>query len=219
MVRHIFSVSLLIVTALLCAGCPTLWNSGPPQASSADELYTAAEKSFNDKNYSQAIEMYERLKSAYPDFKQVPEVYLKIADALFEQGEYEKAISRYRQYTELYPGHKGVSRAKFQEALAKFSQIKNTELDSSMVQQAAKSFKVVMDDPEAEEYAKKAEEKYKECMKKLAEKEIYKARTYSNMGNYQAARMAAKRVLEEYPKTGFDEEANELIKKMENKSR
>jgi outer membrane assembly lipoprotein YfiO len=163
--------------------------------------------------------MYERLKSAYPDFKQVPEVYLKIADALFEQGDYEKAISRYRQYTELYPGHKGVPRAKFQEALAKFSQIKNTELDSAMVQQAAKSFKVVMDDPAAEEYAKKAEEKYKECMKKLAEKEIYKARTYSNMGNYQAARMAAKRVLEDYPKTGFDEEANQLIKKIENKSR
>ncbi|MBI5249985.1 MAG: outer membrane protein assembly factor BamD [Desulfomonile tiedjei] len=217
-VRHTFSVFLLFVAGLLCTGCPSLWNAEmSDKSSSAEDLYKAAEESFNSKKYSEAIDTFERLKSAYPDFKQIPEVYTKIADALFEEGSYEKAISRYLQYAELYPGHKGVPRAKFQVALAHFNQIKNTELDSAMVQRAAKSFKSVMDDPNAEEYAKKAEEKYKECQKKLAEKEIYKARTYSNMGNYQAARLAAKRVLEEFPKMGFDEEASKLIDKIKDK--
>ena len=44
-------------------------------------------------------------------------------------------------------------------ALAYFNQIKNTDLDNTVVQRAAKSFKTLMEDPNAEEYAKKAEEK------------------------------------------------------------
>jgi outer membrane protein assembly factor BamD (BamD/ComL family) len=86
-----------------------------------------------------------------------------------------------------------------------------------VVQRAAKSFKTLMEDPSAEDYAKKAEEKYKECQQKLAEKEIYKARTYVSMGNYQAARLAAQRVLDEFPKTGFDQEAKQLIDKIKGK--
>lgn len=216
--RRAFSIFLLIFVGLLCTGCPSLWNTEmSDKSASADDLYKAAEESFNNKKYGQAIETFERLKSAYPDFKQIPEVHLKIADAFFDQGSYEKAISRYIQYMELYPGHKGVPRAKFQVAMANFSQIKNTDLDSAMVQRAAKEFKTVMDDPEAEEYGKKAEEKYKECQKKLAEKEIYKARTYANMGRYEAAKLSAQRVLDDYPKMGYDEEANELLKKFKDK--
>jgi outer membrane protein assembly factor BamD len=218
MVRHIFSVFVIIVAALLCTACPPIWNTDVSgKSTGADELYKAAEADFQKKNYQQAIETYERLKSAYPDFRQIPEVYLKIADSFFDQGSYDKAVSRYLQFTELYPGHKEVPRAKYQVALAYFNQIKTTDLDSAVVQRAAKSFKTIMEDPNAEEYAKKAEEKYKECQKKLAEKEIYKASTYVNMGNYQAARLAAQRVLDEFPKTGFDEEAKQLIEKIKGK--
>jgi outer membrane protein assembly factor BamD len=218
MVRHIFSVLGIIVVALLCTACPPLWNTvGPDKSTSADELYKAAEADFQNKNYQQAIDTYKRLRSAYPDFPQIPEVDLKIADSFFEQGSYEKAVLGYLDFVKLYPAHKEVPRAKFQVAMAYFNQIKNTDLDSAAVQRASKAFRTVMDDQNAEEYAKKAEEKYKECQKKLAEKEIYKARTYVSMGNYQAARNAAQRVLDEFPKTGFDDEAKQLIAKIEKK--
>jgi len=215
--RHLLRLLLTITVALACTGCPSFWNTELTKSSDPDELYKMAEEDFNNKKYGQAIEIYDKLNSAHPDFKEIPEVNLRIADAYFEQGSFEKAIDRYRKYAEHYPGHKGVPRAKFQEALANFNQIKKTDLDSAMVQKAARSFKTLMDDPEAGEYAAKAEEKYKECLKKLAEKEIYKAQTYINMGNYPAAKIAAKRVLEEYPKMGFDEEANRLIDKLKNK--
>lgn len=218
MPRYILSVFVISVAALACSGCPSIWNTETAgKAASADELFSAAEADFQKKNYPQAVETYERLKSAYPDFKKIPEVYLKIADSFFEQGQYEKAISRYLQFVELHPGHKELQRAKYQIALAHFNQIKNADLDSALAQRSEKAFKAIMDDPDAGEFAKKAEEKYKECLKKLAAKELYKARTYVGMGNYQAARMAAKRVLDEYPKLGFDEEANELIGSIKNK--
>ena len=38
-----------------------------------------------------------------------------------------------------------------------------------------------------------------------------------SMGNYQAARLAAQKVLDEFPKTGFDQEAKQLIGKIKGK--
>ncbi|HMK35478.1 MAG TPA: outer membrane protein assembly factor BamD [Desulfomonilaceae bacterium] len=211
-------VVILVCIALCVAGCPSIWNMDSiDKIQNADELYKAAEDHFQKKEYAKAIEAYERLKSAYPDYKEVPEAYLKIGDALFNDGAYDKAIARYSQFLELYPAHKEVPRAKYQIAMASFKQIKNIDLDSRIVQKSAESFKAVMDDPDGGEWAKKAEEKYRESRQMLADKELYKARTYISIGNYTAARSAARRVLDEYSKLGRDEEANELIKKIKNK--
>jgi len=214
---EIISIFLLCIIGLL-AGCPAIWKADEPdKPASAEQLYKAAEEFFEKKEYSKAIENYERLKSAYPDFKDIPKVYMKIADAFYNDGAYEKAAARYQQFVELYPGHEDVPKAKFNIAMCSFKQIKNTDLDTRIVQRAAELFKALADDPNAGDWAKKAEEKYQECRKKLAEKELYKAKTYISMGNYNAARHAARRVLEEYPKFGFDKEVNEIINKIKNK--
>lgn len=211
-------ITLFAVLAMVLAGCPSLWNAGKTEKQlSPEEMFRQAEDNFKSKDYPQAIELYERLKSAHPDFNKMPEVYMKLADASFEQGAYEKAASRYLQFMELYPAHKDIPRAKYQVAMCYFNQIKNTDLDSRAIKQALDSFKLVADNPNSEEWGKKAEEKKRECLKKLAEKEIYKARTYVSVGNYNAARLAAQRVLEEFPKMGFDEKAKELIDKIKGK--
>ncbi|MCX5861806.1 MAG: outer membrane protein assembly factor BamD [Deltaproteobacteria bacterium] len=208
----------MALAAILLAGCPSIWRSAAVEKPlGADELYQKAEGEFKSKNYPQAIELLERLKSAHPDFGKTPEVYLKLADASYDEGSYEKAAARYLQFLELYPAHKEVPRAKFNIAMCYFKQIKNTDLDSRVVKLALDSFKQLANDANAGEWAKKAEENARECLKKLAEKEIYKAQTYLSVSNYKAARLAAQRVLEEFPKLGYDDKAQELIKKLKGK--
>jgi outer membrane protein assembly factor BamD len=217
-VRRKLSFILVTFIAVLAAGCPSLWKTDVVgKDSGPDKLFQAAEDQFQKKQYAQAVEVYERLKSGYPDFKKMPEVYSKIADALYEDKSYDQASERYKQFIELYPGDKGVPRAKFNIGMCYFNQIKNTDLDNSVVQRATAEFKALSENPNAGEWAKKAEEKYNECRKKLAEKEMYKARTMLTVQNYQAARLAAKRVLDEYPKLGFDNDASELIKSIKGK--
>ena len=217
--RRKLSFILVTFIAVLAAGCPSLWKTEMVEKDPGpDKLFQAAEEQFQKKQYAQAVEVYERLKSGYPDFKKMPEVYLKIADALYDEKSYDKAIARYQQFIDLYPGNKEVSRAKFNIGMAYFNQIKNTvDVDNSVVQRATAEFKALAADSNAGEWAKKAEEKYNECRKKLAEKEMYKAHTMLSVKNYQAARLAAKRVLDEYPKLGFDDDAAELIKSIKGK--
>jgi outer membrane protein assembly factor BamD len=217
-VKNLLLGILAALTAMLLAGCPALWNAKvEDKPAGAEELFKAAEERFEKKDYANAVEHFERLKSAYPDFQKIPEVHLKIADSLYNQGTYDKANARYIEFLELYPNHKDVTRAKYQIAMGYFHQIKNMDLDNRTVQRAAQAFKLVADMPDAGEWGKKAEEKRNECLKRLAEKELYKARTYVSMYKYNAARLAAKRILEEYPKLGYDEEASNLIKKIKDK--
>ncbi len=209
-----FRVLLAFLLLAFLGGCPAIWTgSKAAMEASPEELFQKAEKLFQDKEYPQAVEAYQRLKSAYPDFEKMPAVYVKIGDALYANGDYEKAISRYLQFIELYPAHPYVPRVKYYIAMSYFKQIKKTDLDNAILQRAADSFKTLAADERAGKWAEKAKEKYEECRKKLAEKEMYKANTYWSMGKYTAARVAAQRVLDQYPKLGYDEEAKDLIKR------
>ncbi len=216
--RTEFRIIAVALIVLLLAGCPALWSSETVvKNATPEQLVREGEELFQKKDYAGAISAFDQLKSGHPQFKKTPDAYLKTADAMFENGAYDKAIGRYQTFVELYPLHKEVPRAKYQEALSYFNQIKNTDLDNSMIQSALKAFKALSEDPNAGEWAKKAQEKLGECRKKLAEKEIDKARTYMGMGRYQSARVSAKRVLDEYSKLGYDTEANDLLKKIKDK--
>lgn len=218
MMKQSVHIVVAAMMALLLTGCPSLWGSKvsdkPP---GPEEMYKDAEARFKDKDYTAAAELYERLKTAHPDFEKIPEVYVKIADAYYESGDYEKATSRYHNYIELHPGHEEVPRAKYQVAMCYFQQMQAKDLDSRATAAAAERFKALRDDPDAGKWAKEASKKYDECRKKLAEKELDKANTYVSMGNYRSARLAAKRVLEEYGKLGLDKEAEDFLKSIKGK--
>ena len=114
-------ISIVFITLAL-AGCPSVWNiDAKDTKESPEEAYKQAQDQLKDKKYFQAIESLEKLKSAYPDFKEMPQVYLKIADAFFDEGSYDKAIARYLHFLELYPNNEDVPRAKYQIGMPYFS--------------------------------------------------------------------------------------------------
>jgi outer membrane protein assembly factor BamD len=203
----------------LSAGCPSVWQSKATESAEAgpEQLYKRAEELYGKKSYSEAADVYQKLRSAYPDFDKIAEVYERLGDAFFNADKYEEAISRYRQFIELYPNHKDRARAKYMVGMAFFKQVKGKDLDNSVVERAEQAFKEVSQDTEAGEWAKKAEEKYRECRKKLAEKELYKAETYLSMKNYKAAKIAAQRILDEFKDMGLDKDANNLIERLKGK--
>jgi len=217
-VRRASVLVLVALTATLVAGCPSIWKKelikkdAPPK-----ELFQAAQDQFQQKNYREAIELYERLKSAQPDFDKIPEAYQRIADAFFNLGEYDEAVARYQQFLQLYPNHEDRYRAKYMIGMSYFDRIKGTDREDSMVRRAEAEFKQVADDSAAGQWKKKAEEKYRECRKKLAEMELYKAKTYISTGQYKSARIAAQRILDEYAKLGLDKEASDIIEKVKGK--
>jgi outer membrane protein assembly factor BamD len=215
-----FRIGVAFLLLALLGGCPTLWTfTKPSQDASADDLYQQAENQYRDKDYLTAVESYQKLKSGYPDFPKLPAVYVKIGDALYANGEYEKAINRYQNFLDLYPKHAYVPRVKYYIAMSYFQQIKKLDLDNAILQKTSDAFKSLAADPNAGKWAEQAKQKMEDCRKMLAEKEMYKARTYWSMGNYKAAGLAAQRVVEQFSNLGLDEEAKDLIKRAKDKEK
>ncbi|MCL5124329.1 MAG: outer membrane protein assembly factor BamD [Deltaproteobacteria bacterium] len=210
-------LSVFFILAFI-SGCPSWWASEVKEKNpTPEQLFSEGQQKIKEKSYQDGVNILERLKSGFPEFKKMPQVYMAIADAFYDQNSYDKAIARYLQFLELYPGDKEASRAKYQIGMAYFKQIKGTDLDNTVVKQAIKAFKVVSESADPGEWGKKAEEKTRECEKKLGEKELYKARSYIGLGNYKAARLAAQRVLDQYSKLGLDDEAKSLLDGIKNK--
>ncbi len=217
MSRRICQFITVIAIALIVGGCPSLWNTIRPPAEepTPEQLFKKGKDLFDEKKYQEAIQVLENLKSAHPDFDNMPEVYLKLADASFQKGAYDDAASRFKQFIELYPNHDDIVRAKYMVGMCYFSQIKGIDLDSTALVHAAEEFKHVLDRGGENEWKTKAEEKYKECRKKLGERELYKAQTYLNISQYKSAKLAAQRVLEEYKDLGLDDKAKAILHKTE----
>jgi outer membrane protein assembly factor BamD len=213
-VRRTLPIFAAAVLVLLVMGCNGIFRPKvPDEKASAEDLYKLAQKRYESKSYRDAIEMYDRLRSAYPDFAEIPKVYHRIADAYFALGEYEEAISRYDQFLQLYPNNPGRFRAKYQIGMCYFKRMPGIDRDDTMVRRAEAEFKALVDDPAAGEWQKKAEKKYKICRIRLAEKELYKADTYLSLGKYKAAKMAARRVITRYSGLGLDKRAQRVLDK------
>ncbi|MEW6111852.1 MAG: outer membrane protein assembly factor BamD [Thermodesulfobacteriota bacterium] len=214
MKQRLSCAALMIMVACAVAGCPSIWQTkAPTTQETAQDLYQKAEDLFTKASYKEAVEVYERLKSGHPEFEKIPEVYLKIADAYYKDHNFENAAARYFQFLELYPKHRESDRARYMIGMSFFDQIKRLDLDDGMVKRAEGQFKKVMEQAESEQWKKKAEEKYQECRKRLAEKELYKANVMWSKSNYKAARLAAQRVLDEFPNVGLEKEAKAIIEK------
>lgn len=210
---------LISIVFLTATGCKTLF---PTVKSSADmtaqEKYERAQELKKDGELRQAVVALERLESAHPDFEKIPQVQLEVAQIWFDMEEYDRAISEFKRFINYNPTHEDAGKAKYMVALAYFNQIKPTDRDDTMVIRAAEEFKAVVDDPAAGDYRDEAREKLLECRRKLADKELYKARTYLTLGKDKAARIAAQRVLDVYPEVGREDEAKAIIKKSKGES-
>jgi outer membrane assembly lipoprotein YfiO len=71
----------------------------------ATELLTEARAEYQDKDYRDAVELFQQLINWYPFSEHVAEAEIKIADAYYEMEKYNEAIRAYNSFERLHPLH------------------------------------------------------------------------------------------------------------------
>jgi TolA-binding protein len=69
---------------------------------SAVELFDAAKKYHEDRQYSQAMKNYQDIRYLYPAFESHPDICMAMAQVYIEQNQFNKAIQEYKRYMRLY---------------------------------------------------------------------------------------------------------------------
>lgn len=201
-------IALILISLFVFSGCA--WFK-PKEEKNAQELVSDGMDQFNNGDYKDAIESFEKLKDWYPFSKFVILAELKIADAHYHLKEYDSAVEAYESFENLHPRNEAIPYVIFQTGRCYFEQIDTIDRDQTPAKKALDIFTRLKKQFPNDPYATKAEEHIKECNKSLAGHEFYVGEFYYKSKHYKAALNRFKSVLTNYPDVGIHQQALQYI--------
>ncbi|MFB6262408.1 MAG: outer membrane protein assembly factor BamD [Bradymonadaceae bacterium] len=220
------SIGGVLVAALMGAavasttgGCATAKPVDREVETPAERVLVEGIRKYRRKQYSAAVEAFNKVREKYPYSRFVAEAELKLADTKYTQEEYSSAVSRYRSFIELHPDHEKVPYARFRIAQALYQQRPKSpffmppiyERDLASTRRAAKAYRRFLDAFPESKYADRAEKKLRELRHDLANHELYVAEFYFESNHPRGAAMRARYLLNHYKGLGFDAKALFLL--------
>ncbi|MGD8256564.1 MAG: outer membrane protein assembly factor BamD [Desulfobacterales bacterium] len=217
-IRHIVIACILLM--LLGSGCSALkktWNAimGEDETAPAQQLAWDGMDAYEDGDYKDAIEYFQKLKDFYPFSKYAILAELKIADSHYHLEQYEEAIFAYSEFEKLHPRNEAIPYVIYQIGLCYFVQIDTIDRDQTPAAMALSTFQRLNKQFPDNQYARSGAEHLTRCYKSLAGNEYYIGEFYYKSKHYKAALNRFMAVLSIYPDVGYHQKALQYIAKCE----
>ena len=194
---------LLIPVLLIVCSCGFLTRSRTP-LNSPEALYDRAVWYYHKEDYKKAIELFQRIKEEHPLSKLALMAELGIADSYFSDGLFVEAEMNYTEFINLHPTNPNVPYAIYQLGMCHYKQMSSIDRDQTETMKAKKEFERLIFQFPASRFAALAQQKLRECKKRLAEHEFYVGHFYFKMKQYKAALKRFELIEKEYPNLGLD---------------
>jgi len=191
---------LILLVIVLCTGCA--WFRGEEPEKSPEELMSEGLSAFDDGDYAEAVESFQKLKDRYPYSKLAVQAELRLADALFKKKEFEEALEVYREFEKLHPKNKSIPYVVYQQGMCNFLRMNSIERDQTNTKKALKEFERLRREFPADSFSLQAQRKIRECLINLAEYEFYVGHFYFKAGHYLAALRRFEYLITHYPDFG-----------------
>lgn len=216
--RYISTICL--VALLFATGCTTIKNQydklfGTDEAASAQELAWEGMDAYENGDYSEAIEKFQKLKDYYPFSKYAILAELKIADAHYQRSEYEDAIFAYENFEQLHPRNEAIPYVIYQIGRCHYDQIDTPDRDQTSAQKALETFQRLIKEFPRDQYSIRAAEHIKTAQKSLAGHAYIVGVFYYKTKHYKAALHRFMSIISDYPDVGYHQKALEYIAKCE----
>ncbi len=151
------------------------------------ELFANAQTAMQEKKYDKAIDLYSQIQRDFPFSDYALEAELSLADAYYLNKDYLDAASAYKLFHELHPRTEATSYVLFQTAMALSNVNNSVDRTVSEAEESIAYFEQVMTLYPNSNFAKQAPQEIIRVKTIIAERELYLARVFWNMGNKNAA--------------------------------
>ena len=205
---------LLFVLFSLLNGCAGKGKDVKTIKGDPEILYRQGLERFNKRDYSEALKIFEQIKSNFPDsppYTLWAEV--KVGDCHFFKKDYVEAIAAYEEFKKTRPTHEEIPYVQYQIGMAYFSQMRTHDRDQTSTQKALSNFEYLVTNTPQSLFTDKAKEKIETCKKQLADHEFYIGNFYYKKGKYLAAAPRFEGLLEKFPKRAEEDKALYLLGK------
>jgi outer membrane protein assembly factor BamD len=204
---------LMVVLALALAACEgsasNFFKGTPSFFPTAQANYEYGLKELKQSNWLTAIQYFQNVKTNFGFSKWATLAELGIADANLGRDKFTEAIDGYKQFIKSHPGHErvqdGYAAFKIGEAYHKqipsdwFLTPPSYEKDQGPVIDALRELNNFVDQYGDSPYVPKARTYIGDCIRRLADHELYVARFYLDRDKPYAAIGRLEGVLKEYP--------------------
>ncbi len=207
-----FFLTLLLISCL--GGCAGKGKEVKTIKGDPEVLYRQGLERFNKRDYSEALQIFEQIKSNFPDsppFTQWAEI--KVGDCHFFKKEYVEAIAAYEEFKKTRPTHEDLPYVQYQIGMAYFQQMLTPDRDQTPTRKALSHFEYLVANMPPSLFTEKAAEKIEICKKRLADHEFYVGNYYYKQGKFLAAAQRFEGFIEKFPKGQNEERALYLLGK------
>jgi outer membrane protein assembly factor BamD len=210
MVRIPVIFSVLILSALLisCSEYEKLLKSDDFQLQ-----HDRAMEYYAEEDYVRAATLIERILPIYRGTQRAAEMSFILADSYFHRGDYIMAAHHFDSFIRDYPTHERVQEATFMRAYCNYLLSPRPSLDQTITRRSIDQFTLFITRFPDSERVGEARKLITEMREKLVEKAFQNARLYYDMGDYQAAIIAFKNSLFDFPDSRHREEQMFLVLK------
>src|SRR5690606_35770996 len=196
----------------LTAGCSMLGgNRGPSEtgyvARDAESLYSAAKERLDRGDARVAAALFDEVERQHPYSPWARRAQLMSAFAYYIQRDYNKAIESAQRFLSIHPGNKDAPYAYYLIALSYYEQINDVDRDQKVTQPALTALTDIQRRYPETQYAADARLKADLVNDHLAGKEMEIGRFYERTGQWLAAQLRFRNVVETFQTTSHTAEA------------
>jgi len=214
--RPLFRISIVAILLLVTA-CASL-EEDKTKSWSAQRLYTEGMNSLSNKNYTEAIQYFEKIEARYPYGPYAEQAMLETAYAYYKSDEMASAIAAADRFLRTYPTHPHVDYAYYLKGLASFDEERSSmekifgagdpsKRDPKALRDAYDAFKEVATRFPHSRYADDSRKRLAYLMNAMAMSDVHAARYYYSIGAYVAAVSRTRTVIDNYQRTPAVEDA------------
>ena len=180
-------------------------------ARDVNTLYAAAKRTMDQTDYERAAKLFDEVERQHPYSVWARRAQIMSAFNYYLAQKYTEAISSAQRFLTIHPGNSEAPYAHYLVAMSYYQQIADVTRDQAITQQASDAFgELIRRYPESR-YAADARLKLDLINDHLAGKEMEVGRFYQRSGNWLAASLRFRQVVDKYQTTSHTPEALERL--------
>ena len=194
--------ALIVLLSVSCSNVQSLLKGNDYEA-----MYVAAERYYNDKDYSDAIQLFEKLMIQYHGKEHAEDIAWYYAMSLMAEKDYFTAGYQFKQFHKRYPYSSRAEEALYQSANCKYKESPDYYLDQTQTKEAIQEYESYLDRYPQSVHIPEINQHLDELRTKLMHKEYDIAYNYYLTEHYNAAYVSLQAFLNNYPDSPYKEEA------------
>ena len=180
-------------------------------ARDVNTLYALAKRTLDNERYEEAAKLFDEVERQHPYSVWARRAQLMSSFSYYLAKKYPEAVSSAQRFLTIHPGNKDAPYAHYLIAMSYYEQIEDVTRDQRITQQAADAFGELIRRYPQSRYASDARLKIDLINDHLAGKEMEVGRFYQRSGNWLAATLRFRKVVEQYQTTNHTPEALERL--------